>query len=270
MALTTPPCNLPAAFRLDGRVAFVTGAAGHLGAAMTWALAQAGAHVIMNGRTAAKLEQLRDRLLASGLQASVAAFDITDRPQATKFLGGLERLDVLINNAITGLPKKEGGNSGDAFQMALTSGITVAYENTMAAMRPLEAAVAASGHASVINITSIYAHVSPTFSIYGATGLDSPPQYSAAKGGLLQLTRYMACQLAPKRIRVNSLSPGIFPWDGVPEQYPDFIARVCEKAPLGRVGRAEEIGGPAVFLASDASSYMTGADLRIDGGWLAQ
>lgn len=104
MALTTS--NLPAAFRLDGRVAFVTGAAGHLGTAMTWALAQAGAHVIMNGRTASKLEALRDRLVAAGLQASVAAFDITDRSSATKFLGGLDRLDVLINNAITGLPKK--------------------------------------------------------------------------------------------------------------------------------------------------------------------
>ena len=268
MALTTPAGALPAAFRLDGRIAFVTGAAGHLGAAMTWALAQAGAHVIMNGRTASTLEALRDRLTAAGLQASIAAFDITDRTHASKFLGGLDRLDVLINNAITGLPKKD-ASSGDAFQMALTSGVTVAYENTTAAMRGLEAAVAATGHASVINITSIYAHVSPTFSIYGASGLDSPPQYSAAKGGLLQLTRYMACQLAPRRIRVNSLSPGIFPWDGVPEQYPDFIARVSEKAPMGRVGRAEEIGGPAVFLASDASSYMTGADLKIDGGWTA-
>jgi NAD(P)-dependent dehydrogenase (short-subunit alcohol dehydrogenase family) len=122
----------------------------------------------------------------------------------------------------------------------------------------------------VINITSIYGHVSPTFSVYGDSGIKAAPYYSAAKGGLLQLTRYMACELADKRIRVNSLSPGIFPWDNVVIDYPDFVRRVAENTPMGRFGNAEEMGGPAVFLASDASSYMTGADLRIDGGWVAR
>jgi NAD(P)-dependent dehydrogenase (short-subunit alcohol dehydrogenase family) len=121
----------------------------------------------------------------------------------------------------------------------------------------------------VINIASIYGHVSPSFSVYGDSGLDAAPQYSAAKGGLLQLTRYMACRFAPQNIRVNSLSPGIFPWESVDREYPDFVARVCERTPLKRTGRASELGGPAVFLASDASSFMTGADLRIDGGWAA-
>jgi NAD(P)-dependent dehydrogenase (short-subunit alcohol dehydrogenase family) len=79
----------------------------------------------------------------------------------------------------------------------------------------------------------------------------------------------MAVRLAPKGIRVNSLSPGIFPWDSIHETAPDFVERVGARAPMGRTGRAEELGGPIVFLASDASSYMTGADLVIDGGWLA-
>ncbi|HEY2658585.1 MAG TPA: SDR family oxidoreductase [Caulobacteraceae bacterium] len=256
-------------FRLDGRTAFVTGAAGHLGRAMSIALATAGAHVILNGRTASKLEAFSAELAAAGLKSSMAAFDIMDREAASGFLGGLDRLDVLINNAITGLPTKDDTSSGKAFRIALESGVAVAYENTVAAMSGLEAAVAATGQASVIHITSIYAHVSPSFSVYGDSGLNSPPQYSAAKGGLLQLTRYMACELAPRRIRVNSLSPGIFPWDQVPRDYPDFIERVCARTPMGRTGRADEIGGPAVFLASDASSFMTGADLRVDGGWVA-
>lgn len=256
-------------FRLDGRTAFVSGAAGHLGEAMCFALARAGAHVVLNGRTASKLEALRERLAAEGASATVAAFDIMDRPAMNHFLGGLPRLDVLINNAITGLPKKDDTTSLESFRIALESGVTVAYENFQAALPALEAAVAQTGQASVINVTSVYAHVSPQFSVYGESGLDSAPHYSAAKGGLLQLTRYLACRFAPRRIRVNSLSPGIFPWDSVTQDHPDFVERMGARTPLGRNGRAAEIGGPAVFLAGDASSFMTGADLRIDGGWTA-
>jgi NAD(P)-dependent dehydrogenase (short-subunit alcohol dehydrogenase family) len=256
-------------FRLDGRIAFVSGAAGHLGRAMSIALAMAGAHVILNGRTVSKLETFREELASAGLQASVAAFDVMDRERAAEVLARLSRLDVLVNNAFTGLPTKDDISGSEAFRIAMESGVAVAYQNTMAAMSGLEAAVAAAGHASVINITSIYAHVSPTFAVYGDSGLGAAPQYSAAKGGLLQLTRYMACELAPKQIRVNSLSPGIFPWDRIEQDHPDFVARICARTPMGRTGRTEEIGGPTVFLASDASSFMTGADLRVDGGWVA-
>ncbi|HLY56240.1 MAG TPA: SDR family oxidoreductase [Stellaceae bacterium] len=257
-------------FRLDGRTAFLSGAAGHLGRAMARSLAQAGAHVILNGRTAAKLEAFRDELAGAGFAASVAAFDVTDSAAAQDFFGGLSRLDVLINNAITGgLPNKDSISGLESFRMALESGVVAAHHNIHAALPALEAAAAAIGHASVINITSIYGHVSPTFEVYGAGMAASPPQYGAAKGGLLQLTRYLAVQLAPRRIRVNSLSPGIFPWDEVGTRFPDFIERASARTPIGRTGQAHEIGGPTVFLASDASSYMTGADLLVDGGWTA-
>ncbi len=257
-------------FRLDGRTAFVSGAAGHLGRAMAIALAQAGAHVILNGRTESRLEALCGEMAAAGLAASVAAFDVMDRPASNAFFGALKRLDVLVNNAFTGLPNKNDPDPSAAFRIGLDSGITVAYEHTFAALAALEAAAAAVGHASVINITSIYGHVSPTFAIYPNPAMRAAPYYSAAKGGLLQLTRYMACELADKRIRVNSLSPGIFPWENIPIDYPDFVRRAAENTPMGRTGLAQEIGGPAVFLASDAASYMTGADLRIDGGWVAR
>jgi NAD(P)-dependent dehydrogenase (short-subunit alcohol dehydrogenase family) len=256
-------------FRLDGRTAFLSGAAGHLGTAMATALARAGAHVILNGRTESKLRALADVLGAEDLACSVAAFDVLDRPAANRFLGGLERLDVLINNAISGLPSRPDATAADAFNAMLASGVTAAYDNVQAALPALEAAVGAVGQASVINVTSIYAHVSPVFSLYGDAGFVSPPQYAAAKGGLLQLTRYLACSLAPRGIRVNSLSPGIFPWTEIERDRPDFVERVSQKSPMGRTGRAAEIGGPTVFLASDAASYMTGADLLIDGGWTA-
>lgn len=258
-----------ALFRLDGRTAFVSGAAGHLGTAMSLALARAGAHVILNGRTESRLRALADTLTGEGLACSLAAFDILDRDAAKRCFGGLGRLDVLVNNAITGLPSRDEASRSDAFALTLASGVTAAFENVTAAMPALDAAVAAAGQASVINITSIYAHLSPTFSIYGDSGFDSPPQYAAAKGGLLQLTRYLACRLAPRRIRVNSLSPGIFPWAEIERDHPQFVARNAQRIPLGRTGEAAEIGGPTVFLASDASSYMTGADLLIDGGWTA-
>jgi gluconate 5-dehydrogenase len=265
---TTAP-SFEASFRLDGRTVFLSGAAGHLGTAMSWALARAGAHVILNGRTESKLQGLAEALGAEGLACSVAALDVVDRSTASNFLSGLERLDVLINNAISGLPLRGQSPETDAFAAMLASGVSAAYENVQAAMPALEAAAAVTGQASVINVTSIYAHVSPVFGLYEGAGFESPPQYAAAKGALIQLTRYLACRLAPRGIRVNSLSPGIFPWPDIERDHPDFVERVSQRSPMGRPGYAPEIGGPAVFLSSDASSYMTGADLLIDGGWTA-
>jgi NAD(P)-dependent dehydrogenase (short-subunit alcohol dehydrogenase family) len=255
-------------FRLDGRKVFLSGAAGHLGRAMAIGFAQAGAHVILNGRTAAKLQQFADELAAGGFSASVAAFDVMDRDAANAFLRGLDRLDVLVNNAITGLAPSA-GSSVDAFRAMVDSGLIASHDNIVNALPALEAAVAATGSASVINITSTWGHVSPTPRLYEGTGRLTPPQYAATKGGLLQLTRYMAVQLAPRKIRVNSLSPGIFPWDEIARDEPDFTARIATGSPMNRLGEAHELAGPAVFLASDASTYMTGADLKIDGGWTA-
>ena len=256
-------------FRLDGRTIFLSGAAGHLGRAMAIGLAQAGGHVILNGRTAATLEALADELNAAGLSASTVAFDVMDRAAADAFFAGLDRLDVLINNAISGLPKKDDASPDRLFEVTFASGVTAANGNVRAAIPALEAAVAAAGDASVINVASLYGRVSPRFSVYGDSGFTSGPHYGATKGGLLQLTRYLACELGPKGIRVNSLSPGIFPWDQVAVEHPGFVERASAQSPLGRTGRADELAGAAVFLAAPASTYMTGADLLIDGGWAA-
>jgi len=265
--MSQPPANL---FRLDGKTIFLSGAAGHLGRAMAFAFAQAGGHVILNGRTESKLQELAEELTAVGGGASVAAFDIMDLAAGEAFFRGLTRLDVLVNNAITGLGGKDPAEQLAAFRTTLESALVASHQNINAALPALEAAAAATGEASVINLTSQWGHVSPNFSMYSETGMgESPPAYGAAKAGLMQLTRYLAVKLAPKKIRVNSLSPGIFPWDSIVAERPDFIAAASAKSPMGRLGLAHEIGGPAVFLASPASSYMTGADLRIDGGWTA-
>ena len=253
-------------FRLDGRTVFLSGAAGHLGRAMAEGFSAAGAHVILNGRTAATLEALAAELPGP---TSVAAFDVTDAAAATAYFCGLERLDVLVNNAISGVGGSGPDDAAEAFRATLECGLVATHRNVMAALPALEAAAGAAGEASVINVTSIWARVSPDPAMYQGYGIEAPPAYGAIKAGLMQLTRHMAVRLAPKRIRVNSLSPGIFPWPRVERDMPDFVARASAKSPMARLGEASEIAGPAVFLASRASSYMTGADLLIDGGWTA-
>lgn len=258
-------------FRLDGKTVFLSGAAGHLGRAMAFAFADAGAHVILNGRTRSTLEELAAEIASGGGAASVAAFDVTDRPSADAFLGGLPRLHVLVNNAISGLGGKDAGAEIDRFRGIVESGLVASHANIMAALPGLSAAAAQAGQACVINIASQWGHVSPDFRMYEDSGLaPTPPQYGATKAGLMQLTRYLAVQLAPQRIRVNSLSPGIFPWPSIVDEQPAFLARACDRSPMARLGEAHELAGPAVFLASDAASYVTGADLRVDGGWTAR
>jgi len=256
-----------ALFRLDGRTAFVSGGAGHLGLEMARALAVHGASIILNGRDQQRLDMAAAALAGEGHAVSAACFDVTDFPAVARFFGSLERLDILVNNAVTVKPGRTDNATPDGFETAYRSSVMAAFEAMRAAKPALLAAVAETGGASVINIATMYAHVSPDPRIYGDSGLNSPPHYGAAKAGLVQLTRHMAAEWGPARIRVNTISPGPFPNPRLAAEQPQFAMRLAAKTPLGRTGRAAEIGGPVVFLASDASSYVTGADLSVDGGW---
>ncbi len=256
-------------FLLKGRKAFISGAGGHLGSAMARALAEAGAHVILNGRTAPSLDALRKELAADGMEATTAVFDIRDKAALSRFFERCERLDILVNNAHTGRPGTLDMAKPEDFTDGFASGVEGAFNAIRAALPALEAAAQNSAGSSVINIASMYGHVSPDPRIYGDSGLNSAPWYAAAKGGLIQLTRYLACHLAPRRIRVNALSPGPFPRDAIKAEQKDFIAKLADKTPLGRVGRPDEIAGPVLFLASDAASFVTGVNLPVDGGWTA-
>ena len=113
----------------------------------------------------------------------------------------------------------------------------------------------------------MYGHISPDPRIYGDSGYNSPPYYSTSKGALLQYTRYAACHLGSMGIRVNSISPGPFPPIRVRKGLPEFFEQLERKVPLGRVGRAVDIVGPVVFLASSCSLYVTGTNIEVDGGW---
>ncbi len=234
---------------------------------MAAALATAGAGLILNGRNHDRLAEQQRQLRAEGFDAEVACFDIRDTDALTSYLSGVERLDILINNAYTGRPGSLESAGDEDFATAFSSGVTAAFNATRAALPALKLAADATGHAAVINISSMYGHTSPDPGLYGSSGLNSPPYYGPAKAGLLQLTRYLACHLAEDRIRVNAISPGPFPTLQIQQDRPDFIDRLAAKTPMGRIGRAEEIAGPVLFLASDASTYVTGANLCVDGGW---
>jgi NAD(P)-dependent dehydrogenase (short-subunit alcohol dehydrogenase family) len=259
-------------FRLDGRTAFVSGAAGHLGQAMVRAFLTAGARVILNGRQPARLDALRGKLRQENYDPdaiAICAFDVRDEAAFARCVANLPRLDILVNNAITVEPGTIANATPEAFAAAYDSGVRAAFSAMRIAEPALTKAVNATGHASVINVASMYGLVSPDPSIYGATGLNSPPTYGPAKAALIQLTRYMACHWGPKAIRVNAIAPGPFPRDEFQRQHSEFTERLAAKVPLGRVGTPNEIAGAAVFLGSDASTYVTGAVLNVDGGWTA-
>jgi gluconate 5-dehydrogenase len=252
-------------FRLDGKTAFVSGSRGHLGEPMALALAQAGAHVILNGRNDAQLAQQEAALKSAGHSVLRAAFDVTDIDKVRSFFGGLTRLDILVNNAVSMQVKPFAALQPGDFAATYASAVTTAFESVRAALPALHAAVAAAGDASVINVASMYAQVSPDARLYDAREQQSPFHYGPAKAGLLQLTRHLAAELGPQRIRVNALVPGPFP-NNAPQ---DFGARLAAKTMLNRLGTPREIAGPLLFLAAPASTYITGACLNVDGGWTA-
>lgn len=257
-------------FRLDGRTAFVSGGAGHLGRAMVMALAAHGAHVIVNGRNEARLAALKEELASSfGFDLSIAAFDMMDFDASRAFFGALPRLDILVNNAVTVQPGKIEAQTPDSFDIAYRSAVTAAFEAMRAAEGALENAVSEAGHASVVNIATMYARVAPDPRIYGASGLNSPAAYGPAKAGLLQLTRHMAAHWGPKAIRVNAVLPGPFPNPSIQAAKPDFAEALAAKTMLGRIGQPEEIAGTVVYLGSDAARFVTGAEIAVDGGWTA-
>jgi len=256
--------------RLDGRVAFVSAAPGHLGSAMARALGSAGAHVIVNARDDRRLSEFEDTLRAEGHSVERIAFDVADVETARVFFKSLPRLDILVNNAIAMTPKPFDAIEPSDFAVTYASSVTAAFEMVRAARGALRAAAAAaSGGASVINIASMYGLVAPDSRLYGEAGQASPFHYGPAKAALLQLTRHLAAELGPENIRVNALVPGPFPRDAVRAQDPAFADRLSARTMLRRLGRAEEIAGPLLFLASPASSYVTGTALTVDGGWTA-
>jgi NAD(P)-dependent dehydrogenase (short-subunit alcohol dehydrogenase family) len=255
-----------ALFRLDGKVCLVTGGAGHLGTAMSTALADAGGHVCIVGRTQAKVAALAQSLTDRGLSAEAVASDITMAKDIASLVADLTkrhgRLDVLVNNAYAGRPGLMADSRARDYANAIEIAVGAAAELVNATADLLRNAVKAGGDASIINIASMYGMVSPDPRVYGRSGMNNPPHYGAAKAALLQYTRYAAVHLAAEGIRVNAISPGAFPPEATQHRDPVFADALTQKVPMGRLGKPEDLAGAVVFLASAAARHALASSCR--------
>ena len=262
-------------FDLTGKVVIVTGASGHLGAHIVRALAGAHANVVLVGRDQTRLNHVTKSLPQDySTRTTTFVCDIlkTDarRQLVDKMRDQFGQVHGIVNNAYSG---KTGGiehiDAAD-FSAACEYNLSAPFDLVKRLIPLLEESIRQTeSSASVVNIGSMYGSVSPDPRMYYVTTDQNPVHYGATKAAMLQMTRYLACFLGSRQIRVNCVSPGPFPTAPQDLQSQEFQARLCERVPLGRIGMAEEIGGPVVFLLSDEASYVTGANLAVDGGWTA-
>lgn len=261
--------DLARRFSLDSRQVLITGATGYLGRAMALGLAEMGANVIVNGRNHERVEQFTDELCKMSFNATPAVFDVNDEQAVRGWfeLYGDAPLHGLVNNAYAGGAGSVETASEEDYRNSFEVSLVSAHRLLQYALPGLRSAVRECGNASVVNIGSMYGLVSPDQRVYANKKVANPPFYGAAKAALLQWTRYAACEFGSEGIRVNSISPGPFPSIDVQAANPDFIATLAHKVPMGRIGRADEIQGPLSFLISDASTFVNGTNLLVDGGW---
>jgi NAD(P)-dependent dehydrogenase (short-subunit alcohol dehydrogenase family) len=261
--MTTAPTT-----SLSGRTAVVTGGAGPLGRVLADALATAGARVVVVDLDDAACADAADSLSGSGhVPVGANLLDPEGLSRVVDAVLELGACDVLVNNAaFTGTSGVPGyavpfdEQTDDAFAMALALNLTAPFSLT----RRLAPLLRATGHGSVVNVSSIYGLVGPNMGLYEGTRMGNPAAYAASKGGIAQLTRYLSTVLAPE-VRVNAFAPG-----GIARGQADaFVERYERLTPLGRMGTEDDFRGVVTWLASDASAYVTGQVVAVDGGWTA-
>jgi len=258
---------------LNKRVAIVTGGAGCIGFALAESLAELGSNIVLldinKEQVVEKAKNIKDTYNVETLPLCVdLANDKEIREVPSIVINKFGSIDILINcAALIGTSGLDGWvvpfekQKVDTWRKALEINLTAVF----LLVQGCRQALIDSKHGSVINIGSIYGVVGPDMRLYeGVDHMGNPAAYAASKGGLLQFTRWLATVLAPS-VRVNSISPG-----GIFRDHKDpFFSRYIERTPLKRMGREEDLKGAVAYLASDLSSYVTGQNLMVDGGWTA-
>ncbi|MCP4433872.1 MAG: SDR family oxidoreductase [Actinomycetia bacterium] len=248
--------------QLEGKVAIVTGASSGLGHRFAEVLHGAGAHVVVAARRQDRLDELASAL---GDRVTAVAADLSDTAQRERLVQEAfdvaGHLDVLVNNAGYGTPAPAEEEPLEHFLMTLEINLVAVFHLSQLAGRHMLAA----GRGSIVNISSILGMV-------GSAPVKEV-SYCAAKGGVVNMTRALGAEWARKGVRVNSIAPGWFPTEMTQEQMfddaagMDFISR---NTPMGRGGELHELDGALLFLAGDDSTYVTGQNIAVDGGWLAR
>jgi NAD(P)-dependent dehydrogenase (short-subunit alcohol dehydrogenase family) len=255
---------------MTGRRAVVTGATGYLGRVIVETLAELGADIVLVDRPGSQYDEIRLSLL-DRYKINVDSWDcdLEIQEQRRDLLNWMNTkfsaVSVLVNNAafgggdnLTGWSVPFAEQSIESWRRALEVNLTAIFE----LCQGLNNSLVQSGNGSIINIGSIYGIHGPDWRLYADTGMANPAAYGASKGGLLQLTKWLATTVAP-HVRVNAISPG-----GIFRNEPfEFVKRYAAKTPLGRMAVENDFRGAIAFLASDLSSYVTGHNLAVDGGF---
>lgn len=254
-------------FDLEGKTVLVTGGYGHLGSAFSRGLAEARAAVCVLGRSKSRFDEV---FAENDACIQFVPCDVSDTASIRNAIHSAaeqhDSVDVLINNATYSRGMSPLTINDEDWQFSIDGVLNSAYR----CIREVAPVFRQQGHGNIINISSMYGMVPPDFSAYDdAPEFVNPPHYGAGKSALLQLTRYFAKYLGPSNIRVNSISPGPFPSPRI-QQNTKFVAALEKRTALGRIGQPEDLIGAAVFLSSAASSYITGQNIAVDGGWTAQ
>lgn len=255
-------------FSLEGRNALVVGGAGLLGGEISYTLAELGARVIVASRDLDKCENFAASL-ASRFVGDHRAIqvDIMEPSSIRKMLSDVAEisgggLDILVNSGWSGRKNTFESISDEDWNLDIEVSLNGVFRTVKAAEPLLE-----KRQGVIVSVASMYGHVAPDYRMYDSERFANPPSYGAAKAGVIQLTRYLASFLAPKKIRANCISPGPFPFEATQKENPEFIARLEVKNPLNRIGQPQDLKGAAALLCTDAGAYITGQNLCVDGGW---
>lgn len=255
-------------FSLKNKTAFVSGGVGLLGTEVAKAFAEAGAKTVILDINPDKGEDLINNLLSKKLTVYYEHFDITDLGNIDKSIEKLNKkyghIDVWVNCAY---PRtSDWGNKVEDLSLeSWQKNVDMHLNSYSWISRKVCLIMKKQQSGSLINFGSIYGVVGNDFTVYKGTKLTSPMAYAAIKGGIINLTRYLASYFGKYNVRVNTICPGGI----LDNQHQIFIKNYSQKVPLKRLGRPEEIAGTVLFLASDAASYITGTTIMVDGGWTA-